>query len=85
VIVDALLENFSEERRMTAESAARKVVPLLALGGASALTAAIAIAAPDVGLAALSSLIVAWVALGVVRVIILLGVARQLQRLEFRL
>lgn len=67
---------------MTVESAARKVTPLIALGGASVLTAAIVVAAPDAGLVALSSMIVAWVILGVVRVVILLGVARQLHVLS---
>lgn len=63
---------------MTVASAVRVVTPLIALGGASALTAAIVLLAPEVGLVALGAMIGAWVALGVVRVVILLGVAQQL-------
>jgi hypothetical protein len=63
---------------MTIASAARKMTPVIALGGASILTATMVLAAPDAGLLALSSLIVAWVVIGFVRVVILLGFARQM-------
>lgn len=51
--------------------------PLIAMGSASVLAAAIVVAAPEVGMATLAAMIAVWVALGVVRLVILLGVARQ--------
>ncbi len=62
---------------MTTEKTTHLAVPLIALGGASVLAAAIVVAAPEVGLLTLTSMIAAWVALGVVRLVILVGIARQ--------
>lgn len=53
-------------------------VPLVALGSASVLAAAIVVTAPEVGMLTLTAMIAVWVALGIVRLVILLGVARQL-------
>ncbi|HEY3963669.1 MAG TPA: hypothetical protein VGM05_03870 [Planctomycetaceae bacterium] len=62
---------------MTSEKKTHLAAPLMALGGASVLAAAIVVAAPEVGMVTLASMIAAWVALGVVRLVILVGIARQ--------
>jgi hypothetical protein len=67
-----------ENQRMSIASATRVARPLIALGGASVLTAGIVLFAPEVGLVALGAMIGAWVALSAIRVVILLGVAHQL-------
>ena len=51
---------------------------LLAMASASVLAAAIVVVAPEVGLVTLGAMIAAWAALGVVRLVILMGMVRQL-------
>jgi hypothetical protein len=63
---------------MTMRNVARTSTPWFLLAGASALTATIVAVAPEVGAGVLGSLIVAWAVLGIVRVVIVVGVARQI-------
>ena len=62
---------------MSAQHKTHPVAALFTLASASVLTAGIVVAAPEVGAVTLGVLIGAWVALGVVRLVILLGFARQ--------
>jgi hypothetical protein len=62
---------------MSAQHKSHPVAGLFALASASVLTAGIVVAAPEVSTVTLGVLISAWVALGFVRLFILLGFARR--------
>jgi hypothetical protein len=67
-----------EGQDMTIQNAARVATPWFLVAGASALTATIVVVAPEVGAGMLGSLIAAWAVLGIVRVVIVVGIARQI-------
>ena len=62
---------------MSVTQAVGAAKPWIAIGGASVMAATILAIAPEASALALGGLIAAWVALGIVRVVILVGLARQ--------
>jgi hypothetical protein len=72
-----------QEQDMTVGQTIRHSGPWVTLLGASAGAALIVAVAPEVGAGMLAALIAGWAALGIVRVLVLVGLARELfHRLE---